>query len=231
MSCHVTGFSKYSVAAASRYCVSSSEILMPCGSPVEIEVGGADQRVVALIRDGEDDAAILVLEEISAVVVEEFAHHDVTAFDQADMMRLVLPKALAQHGIDPRAGSVDQDAGFHSAAQLAVEVLQLDGPQTIFAGGRDHLGAGLDHRALVGGVAGGERHEARIVHPAVGIFEGAGVAALQRPADRIAAEVERLGRPAAAYGRRDDRRRTGRGEGARRDADPCDAAARSAEAR
>ena len=54
-------------------------------------VSRADQRELFLVGDGEDDAAVLVLEEIGARIVEFLAHDDVAALDEADIVHVVLP--------------------------------------------------------------------------------------------------------------------------------------------
>ena len=53
-------------------------------------IGGADQREIVLVGDGEDDAAVLVLEEIGARIVELLRHDDVAALDQPDIVDVVL---------------------------------------------------------------------------------------------------------------------------------------------
>ena len=44
---------------------------------LEILIGGPDQRVVALIRNGEDDAAVGILEDVGMIVREQPRHDDV----------------------------------------------------------------------------------------------------------------------------------------------------------
>jgi hypothetical protein len=56
---------------------------------------------------------------------------------------------------------------------------------------RDHLGAHADVGAAPRRVHGVEHDQARVIDPAVGIFEAAAVAALQRCAGRLAREVDR----------------------------------------
>ena len=52
---------------------------------MKILVGGADQGEIAVIGDGEDDAAVGILEEIGAIVREDPPDHDVRALHQAHM--------------------------------------------------------------------------------------------------------------------------------------------------
>ena len=54
--------------------------------PREVAIGGADQRIGAFIWNGEDDAAVRVLEHIGTIVVEQSRHHDVGALDQTHML-------------------------------------------------------------------------------------------------------------------------------------------------
>ena len=67
--------------------------------------------------------------------------------------------------------------------------------QRAVASARRHdLGAHADVRAARRSVHGVEHHQARIVHPAVGIFEAARKARLQRLAGRGAREIDGVGR-------------------------------------
>ena len=52
-----------------------------------LDVGGADQREVALVGNREDDALVGVLEDVGVVVVEQPRHDDVAALDQAQRLR------------------------------------------------------------------------------------------------------------------------------------------------
>ena len=55
----------------------------------EILVGGADQREVALVGNGEADAAVGILENIGAIVIEQPIDDDVAALDEAHLHRRV----------------------------------------------------------------------------------------------------------------------------------------------
>ena len=52
---------------------------------VVIAVGGADQREIVLVGNGENDAAVGVLEDVGAVVIVKFPHHDMAALHQPDL--------------------------------------------------------------------------------------------------------------------------------------------------
>ncbi len=74
-------------------------------------VGGADERELALIGDREDDALVLVLEDEGLIAVEEFRHHDVAALDEPH----VLVGVEAEFGVEnirhEGAARIDDDAG------------------------------------------------------------------------------------------------------------------------
>ena len=109
-------------------------------------------------------------------------------------MHVVLADCAGQHVVDPRAGGIDQQPRLDLFGLAGPHVLDLDRPEAVFAARADHLRAGPDRRAAVGGVAGVQRHQPRIVDPAVGIFERLAEQRLQRLAGRIAAHVQRPGR-------------------------------------
>ena len=52
------------------------------GIAMIILIGRADQGEILLVGDGEEDAAVGVLEEIAALVIVELGHHDVRALHQ-----------------------------------------------------------------------------------------------------------------------------------------------------
>ena len=75
-----------------------------------LDVGGADEREIALVRNREDDALVGVLEDVRVVVVEQLAHDDVAALDQPQRACRVGPDVLAQELRRPGPGGVDQRA-------------------------------------------------------------------------------------------------------------------------
>ena len=160
---------------------------------MEVLVGGADQGEVAFVGNGEDDAAVAVLEEIAAIVVVEAAHHHVRALDEADARPAAAGDDLGQDPLDPGAGGIDQGTGANRAA-TAVAVLERHRPAFGGAGRGDGAGAGLDHRAALGRVEGGQHDQTGVVDAAVGIFEAAPEQPrLQRRAGRVAGEIESAG--------------------------------------
>ena len=82
----------------------------PIGAVV-LDVGRADQREVALVRNREDDPLVGVLEDVGVVVVEQLRHDDVAALDQAQRLaarqvRRAPSRNSAAHG----PGGVDERA-------------------------------------------------------------------------------------------------------------------------
>ena len=51
----------------------------------DLDVGGADERELLLVRDRKNDSLVRVLEDVRVLVFEEPLDHDMTAFDQAQM--------------------------------------------------------------------------------------------------------------------------------------------------
>ena len=157
----------------------------------EILVGGADQRVVALVGNGEADAAIGVLEEVGAVVVEQAVDDDVAALDQAHLHRRWQLRYIGDHVPDPRAAGVDEAARGHGFVVGGIAgVVQREPPEVAVAFRGEAARARSDLGATVGGVAGVQHHQAGIIDGAIGILEGAAVGRLQSPARHVGGEVD-----------------------------------------
>ncbi len=92
-----------------------SDLLRRCGGAagfaLEIQVGRADQREVAHIWNGENDAPIGALQDIGPVVVEQTADHDVAALDEPHTDRRRAPQQSFGDLSDPWAGCVDESTG------------------------------------------------------------------------------------------------------------------------
>ena len=166
----------------------------------EIEVRRADQREVVLVGDGEDDAAVLILEDVGLAVVEQPAHDDVAALHEPHARGGVRRDAARHHGGHERTAGIDEGARLCGLPAARDRVAQLDQPSVADPARRGDLGTHADIGPARGGVHGVEHHEARVVHPAVGVLEAAREARLQRLA---------LGRTPQVDGRR------------RRQADAC----------
>ncbi len=191
-----------------------------------ILIGGADQREVVLVRDGEADPAVGVLEDVAAVVPEQPPHHDVASFHKANASLGVLPDHLAQHVRYPRPGSVHQHPG-RRFLQPAIR-LQCQPPQPVQPPCRDAARrvCGYRRRAL--------RRLARTAPPAANRppsnrntrTRACSAAAAARRRGRAADRA--CGSAAAGGARRDGRTGTARGAASTTAAAPDGAAARSA---
>ena len=112
-------------------------------------VGGADQRVVAFIGYGEDDAVVVILEDVGLVVGKLARNDDVAAAHQADIAGIVLPEHLVQYRVDPGACRIHDNAGGDGLPGAVARVLRLDAPLAIGAlrahnpGVRLHAGTSL----------------------------------------------------------------------------------------
>ena len=154
-----------------------------------LEIGGADQRELALVRDRKDDAAIDVLENVRERVVEQARHDDMAALDQPHRAARANRRGLIEERTDPRAGRVDDAAG---ADVVAVAVLgqQRCRPRTVLAHDARATRVGQDPRAALARIERVQHHQARVVDPAVGIDEALAVGATQRHAGRVRAQVD-----------------------------------------
>ena len=99
-------------------------------------VGGADQGEILLIRDGEDDSAVIVLQNVCLSSVILTAQHDVAAFDQARPLAAGEPGAVVQHVGDPRPRGIDQGARgnlrrtpVRTSCSSAVQLARRAGPK------------------------------------------------------------------------------------------------------
>ena len=195
------------------------------------DVGGPDQGEVALVGVDEDHPLVGVLQQVGVVAVPELAGDEVAALDQAHTSAAVDAHRPPQHLLDPGAGGVDHGPGANLPPAAVAAVLELDPPERPVAARADQGGAGQDLRAAAAGVERVEDDQPGIVDPAVGILEGLAVLGLERPAFRVAVQVQRPRSPAAACARPDGRRGTDPAGRARPGASRARAAARSASAR
>lgn len=135
-------------------------------------VGGADQAEALQPGNDEDNALVLVLQDIGLLLVMQARHHDMAALDQADAIGRLLLEVVLQELRDPGSGGIDQGAGA-GGEQAAVGAFQVQVPQTLAAPCADAAGAGVDVRVTFARGHGVEQYQAGIVHPAVGVFETA----------------------------------------------------------
>src|SRR5215208_3882832 len=80
----------------------------------EAAVGGANQREIALERQGKDHTLVARPENIAAVVLEQLAHHDVAAFIKPQARRRRLMQNAFIKNAGPWSGSVDQHTRGHA---------------------------------------------------------------------------------------------------------------------
>src|SRR5690606_34107820 len=125
---------------------------------VVLAISGADHRVAPQIRNGEDNAPILVLHDIGLLALVQTRHDDVTALDQADAVRRVLFQAVANELRYPGPGSIDQRPGAQRET-TPVFTLQLDMPDFADSPGAQALRAGVDMGAFFAGRHGVEHHQ------------------------------------------------------------------------
>ncbi|SPU76496.1 Uncharacterised protein [Brucella suis] len=154
-------------------------------------VGGADQRLVTFIWIDEDHALVVVLNEIGVCARPEFRNDDVAALDEAHIARRGGGSDIVDDVRDPWSGAIDDAAGAEGAGFAGIAVSGFHDPAAIFAACGDDRCTGENGRALFGGTHRIERHEARIVHPAIGIFKTLGVLVEDRRAFRVALQIER----------------------------------------
>ena len=158
------------------------------GTAFDRDVGGADQREVALVGVDEDHPLVGVLQQVGLAALPELAGDQMAALDQPHAPAAVDAQRPAEHLLDPGAGSVDDGTGLNLPALAVAAVLELDLPEPVIAARADQRRAGQDLRPPGSGVERVQHHEAGIVDPAVGVLETLGVFGLERPPFGIAAQ-------------------------------------------
>ncbi|MNP04087.1 hypothetical protein D3C76_959920 [compost metagenome] len=138
-----------------------------------LHVGGADDRKFIHPRDHKHDALIFVLQDIGLLLRMHARHHDVAAFDQADTVRRRQFHAIVKELFHPRAGSVHQAACLPAKFLAVIDIFGFDNPQPVFTACSGGTGAGFDLAVFLHHHLRVRQYQARIVHPAVGIFETA----------------------------------------------------------
>jgi hypothetical protein len=158
----------------------------------EIDVGGADQREVILVGNRKDDAPVGILEDVGEVVIEELRHHDVRALHQAQRLGAVQAGALFDELGGPGPGGIHQGAGQDLALRTVMAVAQYHAPMLALAARRDALDPGQHLGAALTRVHRVQDHQARVLHPAVGIDEGPAQVGLERGARGMSAQIDGL---------------------------------------
>src|SRR5215470_17124220 len=115
-------------------------------------VGRADQRMVALIRDGEDDTPIVVLQDVGLLTLEQPRDDDMAALDQPQALAMRQAEPMLDEVRYPGASGIDQAARLHRPALAAGEILDDGRPEPPVAPGRGAARAGQDRGPALLGV-------------------------------------------------------------------------------
>ena len=154
-------------------------------------VGGSDQSEILFKRQREDKPAIAGLDDVAAIMVEQAPHHDMAALVEPCGQRRRVAQHVLREQLEPGPGRVDQDArGGEIAPAPDVEHEPPFSPTLR----TDAARAGADRRSALGGIERADHHEPRVICPAVGIFEPAFVAALERGTEWIVGQRDGAGR-------------------------------------
>ena len=160
---------------------------------VVIDIGRSDQRKVIFIGNGEDDAAVAVLENETAVMVEETLHHDVAALHQTHVRGAIGPDDPGQHLRNPRPPGVHQ----HPCRRhpfLATDLIpQGHGPVIAFAARRNAFRSGEDFGTASRCINGVENNKTRIVDPAIRVLKALFEHRLKAGGKRRAIQPDNLG--------------------------------------
>ena len=158
---------------------------------VVFDVGRADQREVALVRDREDDALVGVLEDVGVIVRRRGAARRCGCPSRAARCAARRrPSALVQQCADPRARGIRDRRARTSSCAPSVAGRSVRVPFAILRARADERVRVQHGRAALGGIERIQHDETRVVDPAIRVDEAA--------RDRI---DERLRRPDGAAGR------------------------------
>ncbi len=189
----------------------------------------ADQREVALVGQGEHDAAVGRLEDVREFVIEQLAHDDVAAADHARMVPGGRRRAAVEELRDPRSRRVHHEPR-PQGSFATVGCAQCRDPfraitlQPDAGSARQHLGAALERIDGIG------NDQSRIVDPAIRIFEARAVTRVERLPGGMRAQVDLPRRRQASCASRGGRTGRARRGSSTRAAGASRAAARSAAA-
>ncbi len=161
------------------------------GIAADLDIGGADQRELALERDREHDPLVGILEDVRVRMLEQLPHDDVASLDQPQRAHLRPAGGFAQEARRPRPGGVDQTSR-PRRPRLAVGVDELGPPQVAVAADCRAARASEDGRAALVRIERVEHHQPRVVDPAVRIHDAGAPDLLQRPAGLVPPQVDRL---------------------------------------
>jgi hypothetical protein len=93
-------------------------------TPIIGNVGRADQSQIVFIRIDEDDAAIVVLQQLGMRPAPEFRHHDMAAFDEPHVVSGIHAGYSLHDVLHPGSSRIDEHAGLRDlrAAILALHL-------------------------------------------------------------------------------------------------------------
>ena len=120
------------------------------GPALVADVGGADQREIALVGVDEDHPLVVVLHQVGLPPLPELRHDDVAALDQPDVAAGVGARDPADEVVHPRAGGVDDHLRPHRPHLSGPLVAELGGPGAVLAPRADAGRAGQHLGALLG---------------------------------------------------------------------------------
>ena len=154
-------------------------------------VGCADKRMIAFIGNGENDAPVLILENIAVVAFIFALHNNMTAFDQTQFCGMVAAVVHRRDRINPWAGGIHQNLRLLGLLLTILPNLQVPVIRTAIQS--DTFRTGPDVGSPVCGVTGSKRNEPGILDPAIGIGKSLSQALLQRVTAMVLEQIYTLG--------------------------------------
>lgn len=124
-------------------------------------------------------------------MLEHFAHDNVRPLNEAHFCRGVRPDLAGQDIPDPWPRGIDEHAGGYCLAGTGPCILDDQRPEAVCPVGADKAMACFDDRAAFPRIHRVEYDEARILDPAIGIFESDTASLFERNARGITLQAER----------------------------------------
>ena len=123
---------KYRRTIPSRYLISLSSIDTSFCAPAIGDIGGADQREIVLIGIDEDNAAIVVLQQISMKSGPEFQHHHVASLTSRTLWVEFNPATPCTYVLDPGSSRVLTSARASREMHAAILTPHFDQPFAVY---------------------------------------------------------------------------------------------------
>ena len=149
----------------------------------------SDKRKVILVWNCENDAVIAALEEIRAVMIEQFFGDNVAAPNEAHTFAGIELYGVFDDVCYPRAACVNKYLGENITFAMLIAYGNL--PNAGFTFSTNDLGACENICATFCRIAGVQYYQSGILHPAVRILERFGEFSLQRSAHFVLFQVYR----------------------------------------